>query len=97
MNEHEKPSSEGTPPACLPPHLRKPRLRRNEASEYLRLIYGIEIATATLAKWFCEKSDGPVVQHLNRTPLYPRAGDGGLDEWALRKLGTPRGNSSQVG
>ncbi|MBN9241916.1 MAG: hypothetical protein J0I98_03900 [Mesorhizobium sp.] len=87
MNEISQPSSEGTPPATLPPALRKPRLRRWEAVEYLKLVYGIELATATLARWYSQRSDGPAVQRLNRTPLYPKAGENGLDDWACKKLG----------
>ncbi len=66
----------------LPPHLRKPRLRRSETSEYLRLVYGVQVAPATLAKWACY-GEGPVMDYVNRTPLYPVAE---LDDWALRKL-----------
>jgi hypothetical protein len=61
----------------LPPHLRKPRLRRFEVSEYLQLVYGIQIAPATLAKWSCY-NEGPKREYLNRTPLYPIVD---LDAW----------------
>lgn len=43
----------GAPFPALPPHLRKSRLRRDEASEYLGIIHGIPIAKATLAKLAC--------------------------------------------
>jgi hypothetical protein len=66
----------------LPPHLRKPRLRRSETSEYLRLVYGIQVAPATLAKWACY-GEGPVMDYVNRTPLYPVTA---LDAWAHHKL-----------
>jgi hypothetical protein len=66
----------------LPPHLRKPRLRRSESSEYLRIVYGIQVAPATLAKWACY-GEGPMMDYVNRTPLYPVTE---LDAWARRKL-----------
>jgi hypothetical protein len=79
--------------ASLPARLRKPRLRRWEASEYLRLVHGIEIASTTLAK-YATVGGGPAFQRLNRTPLYPTSN---LDEWALSKLGRLRSSSSEAG
>ena len=67
----------------LPSHLAKPRLRRWEASEYLKLTFGIEIAPATLAK-LASVGGGPSFDRMNRTPLYPV---GKLDAWAAEKLG----------
>ncbi|MBB5046153.1 hypothetical protein HNR60_000895 [Rhodopseudomonas rhenobacensis] len=93
MNEAEKPSSEGTPPACLPAHLDKPRLRREHASEYLDVVFGITIAPATLAK-YVTIGGGPEFQKVNRTPLYPRHS---LDAWAKKKLGPLIASSSQAG
>lgn len=72
-----------TPQLCLPPALRKPRLRRWEVSEYLRLVHGIEVATATLAKW-ASVGGGPGFNKVNRTPLYPTVE---LDRWAIERLG----------
>lgn len=66
----------------LPPRLRKPRLRRSEAAEYLALVHGIEIAPATLAKWACQGS-GPACEKLHRTPFYRR---GELDRWVAASL-----------
>jgi hypothetical protein len=66
----------------LPPYLRKLRLRRYEVSEYLLLVYGIQVAPATLAKWACY-GEGPEMEYLNRTPLYLVTE---LDAWVLRKL-----------
>jgi hypothetical protein len=66
----------------LPPHLRKPRLRRSEVSEYLQLVHGVQVAPATLAKWACY-SEGPKREYLNRTPLYLVTE---LDAWVLRRL-----------
>ena len=47
-----------TEEACLPPHLRKKRLRRDEAVEYLERVHGVVIAAATLAK-MVTKGGGP--------------------------------------
>jgi hypothetical protein len=71
----------------LPPALRKPRLRRWEASEYLKL------ATATLAK-LASVGGGPAYNKSNRTPLYPVAE---LDRWAIERLGKLVRNSSDAG
>ncbi len=68
----------------LPAHLAKPRLRRWEVSEYLRLVFGIEIAPATLAK-LASVGGGPSFDRMNRTPLYPV---GALQKWAAAKLET---------
>lgn len=78
---------------CLRPALRKPRLRRWEAVEYLRLVHGIEVAIATLAKW-ASVGGGPPFQKMNRTPLYPTAG---LDSWAAERLGALVHNTSELG
>ncbi|MEG8220118.1 hypothetical protein OSJ57_05710 [Sphingomonas sp. HH69] len=90
MTEEFKPALAGTPELCLPPALRKPRLRRWEAADYLRIVHGIEIAAATLAKW-ASIGGGPAYQKVNRTPLYPRDE---LDAWAAEKLGDPIRNTS---
>lgn len=91
MNDMINPPSAGTASPCLPPALRKPRLRRWEASEYLKLAHGIEIAPATLAKW-ASVGGGPLYQKVNRTPLYPTSE---LDAWATGKLGAPVRSSSE--
>ncbi len=71
------------PSLDLPARLRKPRLRREEASEYLELVHGIPIARSTLAK-YASIGGGPRFQKVNRTPLYPKKE---LDRWANEKLG----------
>jgi hypothetical protein len=81
-----------TPEPCLPPALRKPRLRRWEACEYLEIAHGITIAAATLAK-MVTTGGGPMFQKSMRTPLYPRDE---LDRWATERLGKLRGSSSEV-
>lgn len=75
----------------LPSALRKPRLRRWEAVDYLRLVHGIEIAAATLAKW-ASVGGGPSFSKVNRTPLYAT---GELDRWAAEKLGQPMRSTSE--
>ena len=76
----------------LPPALRKPNLRRWEASEYLEHVHGITIAAATLAK-LASTGDGPQFFPNNRTPLYPRTG---LDEYAQQRLGKLVRSTSEV-
>jgi hypothetical protein len=93
MTEFLKPSSEGAPPLCLPLALRKPRLRRWEASEYLEVVHGLVIAPATLAKW-ASIGGGPRFHKSLRTPLYPTAE---LDLWAVDRLGGLRNSTSDEG
>ncbi len=76
----------------LPAALRKPRLRRTEASEYLMLKHGLPIKPATLAKYAC-LGGGPELQHFNRTPLYHRDE---LDKWAAKRLGKPVSSTSEI-
>ena len=90
MTEELKPASAGMAEPCLPPALRKPRLRRWEAADYLKIVHGIEVAPATLAKW-ASVGGGPAYQKVNRTPLYPTVE---LDSWAADKLGDPVRNTS---
>lgn len=91
MPEEKKPASAGTPPACLPPALRKPRLRRDQASAYLELQFGVTVAPATLAK-YASIGGGPRFQRLGRTPLYPREE---LDIWIVARLGAPVSSTSE--
>lgn len=91
-SEYPEPSSEGTNLPALPPELRKPRLRRTEASEYLRLMHGIEIAPSTLAKLACI-GGGPRFQIAARKPLYPPVE---LDAWANARLGPLRSSSAET-
>lgn len=77
----------------LPPDLRKPRLRRVEASDYLRRVHGVELAPATLAK-LASIGGGPGFQKSLRTPLYPTDE---LDRWATERLGGLRRSTSDVG
>jgi len=68
-----------------------PRLRRAEAARYLREQHGIPVSPATLAKWFCLRSDGPPAYVAGRVPLYPRDA---LDAWAEQRLGPLRTSTS---
>lgn len=76
--------------APLPLHLRKPRLRRVESSEYLLKVHGIVVAPATLAK-YASVGGGPAYNKSLRTPLYPVEE---LDRWAAKRLGRLLQNSS---
>jgi hypothetical protein len=67
----------------LPKHLRKPRLRRWEASEYMEFAHGFTVAPATLAK-LASVGGGPGFHRVGRIPLYPRDE---LDRWVTEKLG----------
>ncbi|WP_198672129.1 hypothetical protein [Pseudogemmobacter bohemicus] len=81
----------GTTPISLPPALRKPRLRRDEVSQYLELAHGIIMAPSTLAT-LATRGGGPPFQKVNRTPLYPRVA---VDDWAQGKLGPLRDSTSE--
>ncbi|BBK33760.1 hypothetical protein EDC65_3596 [Stella humosa] len=93
MTEFSQPASAGTPEVCLPPHLRKPRLRRWEASEYLELVHGIQQSPATLAKK-ASTGGGPPYHKSVRSPLYPRDE---LDRWAVAYMGGLVRHSSDTG
>jgi hypothetical protein len=49
--------------------IQKPRLRRSEASAYLKEKHGIVRTPATLAKYACV-GGGPKFQHVGRVPHY---------------------------
>ena len=76
----------------LPPALRKPRLRRWEASQYLETVHGLRVAPATLAKW-ASVGGGPAYHKCSRTPLYPIVE---LDRWAIARLGNLVSNTSEA-
>ena len=69
------------------------RLRRKEASEYLKEVWGIERATATLAK-LATIGGGTKFQKANRIPLYTPEF---LDEWARSILSPPMTSTSDTG
>ncbi len=76
----------------LPLHLRRPRLRRSEASEYLQLVHGIQLSAATLAK-FASVGGGPAYQKFGRWPLYEPAA---LDQWVTERLSAPQRSTSEA-
>jgi hypothetical protein len=82
-------------PVALPPALHRPRLRRWEAAEYLELVHGLRFAPATLAK-YASIGGGPSFHKVNGTPLYPKLGENGLDDWAVKKLGHPVRSTSEL-
>lgn len=90
MTVERNPASAGTAELCLPPALRKPRLRSDEASAYLEMMHGIPIRPATLARMRWDGS-GPTFTKSGSTPLYAI---GALDAWAAQRLGAPRSSSS---
>lgn len=66
----------------LPPHLRKPRLRRFEVPEYLEIVHGVTVAVKTLEKLASVGGGPEFVKFNNRTPFYPTEK---LDEWVASK------------
>lgn len=60
----------------------RPRLRRHQAVDYLRLAHGYEVAVNTMAKWKVI-GGGPDIEYINGTPFYRPAG---LDAWIAKKL-----------
>ncbi len=69
---------------------RQKNLRRTEASCYLREVYGIPCAPATLAK-MATLGTGPNYRKYNNSPIYPVAE---LDAWARKQLGSLHSSSS---
>lgn len=65
----------------LPPHLRKPRLRRFEVPEYMDLVHGVPVAQKTLEK-LASVGGGPEFVKFGNRVLYPRDA---LDAWAAHK------------
>ncbi|HYH20116.1 MAG TPA: DNA-binding protein [Azospirillum sp.] len=69
-----------------------PRLRRAEASAYLKNVHGIVRSPATLAK-YATMGGGPIFEKAGRTPLYKPEY---LDAWARSLLSTPVGSTSEL-
>jgi hypothetical protein len=87
-SEGEKPSRE-----ALPAHLCKPQLRRWEASEYLRLVHGVERKPDTLAK-LSSIGGGPKFRIFGRVPVYT---PDELDSWVAQRLGPLQASTSDPG
>jgi hypothetical protein len=69
------------------------RLRRTEASQFLKERWGIDRAPSTLAK-LATIGGGPKFERANRIPLYaPKF----LDEWARSILSPPMTSTSDTG
>jgi hypothetical protein len=69
------------------------RLRRAEASHYLKNTWGISRTVGTLAK-LAVVGGGPKFQYAGRTPLYPEAE---LDAWAVSILSPLKNSTSDIG
>lgn len=68
------------------------RLRRAEASAYLKEKWGIDRKPGTLAKLAC-LGGGPLFEHANRIPLYPEPE---LDAWAEALLSPLKSSTSDL-
>ncbi|HQS18804.1 hypothetical protein [Reyranella sp.] len=68
--------------STLPPHLRRPRLRRPQTAEYLLARHGIVLAVSTLAKWG-SLGTGPKYGTIGRTPYYAVTD---IDAWVASQL-----------
>ena len=69
------------------------RMRRRDASDYLREVHGVQLAPTTMAK-LAVQGGGPKFLLDGRFPLYPRPE---LDSFALARLGHLRGSTSDEG
>ncbi len=69
------------------------RIRRSEASAYLKEKWGISRNPATLAKLACI-GGGPKFQHVGRVPLYPCEE---LDLWAEAMLSPLKSSTTDLG
>ncbi len=69
------------------------RLRRSEASEYLKEVHGIERTPGTLSK-LAVTGGGPRFQHAGRIPLYPTDE---LDIWAESILSPLKTSTTERG
>lgn len=69
------------------------RLRRSEASQYLKEKWGIDRTANTLAKLAC-LGGGPRFEHAGRIPLYREAE---LDAWAASIMSPLKRSTSDLG
>jgi hypothetical protein len=67
------------------------RLRRKNASAYLKETWGIDYAPRTLAKLACI-GGGPEMEYAGRFPLYTEPL---LDAWATEKISPPGASTTQ--
>jgi len=69
------------------------RLRRSDASIYLKEKYGLDYKPSTLAKLAC-LGGGPRFEHAGRFPLYPEPE---LDAWASSRFSPLKTSTSDFG
>ncbi len=69
------------------------RLRRAEASSYLREAHGMQVAVQTLARWACEGGGPRFYKGSAPWPLYPTTE---LDAWAQARLGKLVGSTTEA-
>jgi hypothetical protein len=67
-------------------------LRREQAAQYVREIWGLPCSTRWLAK-LAVVGGGPVYRKAGKFPLYQPTD---LDVWAQAKIGEPRKSTSSV-
>jgi hypothetical protein len=67
-------------------------LRRGEASEYLKNVWGIRRAPASLAT-YAHKGGGPVFVHIGTIPFYFTKD---LDAWAKTKISPRKRSTSEL-
>src|SRR5262249_5746027 len=60
-------------------------LRRQQASQYLLEVHGLQFAPSTLAKFACQGT-GPEIRFVNSIPFYPPPE---LDTWARATISKP--------
>lgn len=70
----------------------KRRLRRWDASTYLREAHGLSYGPTTLAKLACV-GGGPPMEYVGRIPTYPVDG---LDAWAAAKISPRVGSTAEL-
>jgi hypothetical protein len=69
------------------------RLRRQAASDYLKINWGIDRKATTLAK-LASVGGGPKFEHAGRIPLYPEPE---LDAYAISILSPLKSSTSDTG
>jgi hypothetical protein len=92
MTDISTPSDRGTMELTLPPDLRKERYSSKEASKYLLVRHGVNVAVRSLDKWRCT-GGGPEFQKFLRNAFYTPAA---LDAWVAGKLSKPVTSTSAL-
>lgn len=85
MITNEKPFNKGALELRLQELLSKPKLRRAEARDYLKLKHGVDVALKSLEK-YATVGGGPMFYRFGRIPLYDHSH---LDDWAASRMGKP--------